>query len=70
MSDLVVPQTLLYRIRRSLDTEMSGATPDDHAPEFRDSHEASQDQAEEASDDKDKMKAEVTPLFFFQFRRY
>ena len=43
-------------------TEMSGATPDDQAPEFRDSHEASQDQAEEAADEKDKARAEVKPL--------
>ena len=58
---------MLYRIRRNLDTEVSGATADDHAPEFRDSHEASQDQAEEASDDKDKTRTEVTPLLSTPF---
>ena len=64
MSDLEIPQTINYRIRRNLDTELSGATEDDHAPEFRDSHEASQDQAEEASDEKDKARTEVIRLFY------
>ena len=67
MSDLEIPKTMVYRIRRNLDTEMSGATADDHAPEFRDSHEASQDQAEEASDEKDKTRTEVTPLLSIPF---
>ena len=67
MSALEVPKTMLYRIRRNLNTEMSGATADDHAPEFRDSHEASQDQAEEATDDKDKARAEVMPLLSTPF---
>ena len=67
MSDLEVPKTMPYRIRRNLVTEMSGATVDDHAPEFRDSHEASQDQAEEATDDKDKTRAEVVPLLTTPF---
>ena len=62
-----MPNTVVYRIRRNLDTEMSGATQDDHAPEFRDSHEASQDQAEEASDDKDKARTEVNPILSTPF---
>ena len=62
MSDLEIPNNMLYRIRRNLVTEMAGATLDDHAPAFRDSHEASQDQAEEAADEKDKTRAEVMPL--------
>ena len=62
MSDLDVPQNIPYRIRRNLVTEMSGATVDDQIPENRGSHEASQDQAEEASDEKDKARAEVKPL--------
>ena len=62
MADLEIPKNLLYRIRRNLVTEMAGATADDHAPAFRDSHEASQDQAEEALDEKEKTRSEVTPL--------
>ena len=65
--DLEIPNTMIYRIRRNLDTEMSRATEDDHAPEFRDSHEASQDQAEEASDEKDKARTEVKPLPIYSF---
>ena len=62
MSDLDVPQNIPYRIRRNLVTEMSGATVDDQISEKKDSHEASEDQAEEAADEKDKAKAEVRPL--------
>ena len=62
MSDLDIPKNIPYRIRRNLVTEMAGATADDHAPAFRDSHEASQDQAEEAADERDRTRAEVTPL--------
>ena len=67
MSDLEIPNNLVYRIRRNLVTEMTGATADDHAPAFRDSHEASQDQAEEAADEKDKTRAEVVPLLTTPF---
>ena len=62
MSELDMPKNIPYRIRRNLVTEMSGATVDDQVPEVRDSHEASQDQAEEAADEKDKARAEVKPL--------
>ena len=46
---------------------MSGATADDQAPAFRDSHEASQDQAEEAADEKDKARAEAMPILSTSF---
>ena len=62
MSDLDIPKNIPYRIRRNLVTEMAGATADDQAPAFRDSHESSQDQAEEAADERDKTRTEVTPL--------
>ena len=62
MSELDMPKNIPYRIRRNLVTEMSGSTVDDQMPEIRDSHEASQDQAEEAADEKDKARAEVKPL--------
>ena len=62
MSELDMPKNIPYRIRRNLVTEMSGATMDDQIPEIRDSHEASQDQAEDAADEKDKARAEVKPL--------
>ena len=62
MSELEVPKNIPYRIRRNLVTEMSGATADDQIPENKGSHEASQDQAEEAADEKDKTRAEVLPL--------
>ena len=48
-----VPERIPYKIRRELVTEMRGSTVDDQVPEVRDSHEASQDQAEEATEEKD-----------------
>ena len=57
-----VPEHIPYRIRRNLVTEMNGSTVDDQVPEVRDSHEASQDQAEEAADEKDKKWTEVKPI--------
>ena len=41
---------------------MNGSTVDDQVPEVRDSHEASQDQAEEATDEKDTKWTEVKPI--------
>ena len=43
-------------------SEMSGSTVDDQVPEVRDSHEASQDQAEEATEEKDTKWTEVKPI--------
>ena len=57
-----VPEHIPYRIRRNLVTEMNGSTVDDQVPEVRDSHEASQDQAEEAADEKDTKWTEVKPI--------
>ena len=62
MSELDMPKIFPIGLERNLVTEMSGATADDQVPEFRDSHEASQDQAEEAADEKEKARAEVKPL--------
>ena len=62
MSELTPPDHIPYRIRRNLITEMSKSTVDDQVPEVRDTHEASQDQAEEAVDEKDTRRAEVTPV--------
>ena len=62
-----VPEHIPYRIRRNLVTEMSGSTVDDQVPEVRDSHEASQDQAEEAADEKEKKWAEVKPIISAAF---
>ena len=35
---------------------------DDQVPEVRDTHEASQDQAEEAAEEKDQKRTEVRPV--------
>ena len=46
---------------------------DDQIPEVRDTHEASQDQAEEAADERDTKRTEVKqlpPRASFQFRRF
>ena len=59
---LVPPEHIPYRIRMNLVTEMSRSTVDDQVPEVRDTHAASQDQAEEAVDEKDAKRAEVTPV--------
>ena len=56
-----VPEHIPYKIRRNLVTEMNGSTVDDHV-QVRDSHEASQDQAEEAADEKDAKWTEVKPI--------
>ena len=48
-------------------TEMTGATVDDQVPEIRDSHEASQDQAEDAADEKETKRAEVKPIISAAF---
>ena len=60
--NLTLQKSISYRLEEIWLLEMSGATVDDQIPEIRDSHEASQDQAEEAADEKDKARAEVKPL--------
>ena len=50
MTKLVPPEHIPYRIRMNLATEMSKSTVDDQVPEVRDTHAASQDQAEEAAE--------------------
>ena len=46
----------------NLVTEMSRPTVDDQVPEVRDTHEASQDQAEEAAEERDQKRTEVKPV--------
>ena len=62
MEKLVPPEHIPYRIRMNLAIEMSKSTVHDQVPEVRDTHAASQDQAEEAVDEKDARRAEVTPV--------
>ena len=62
MTQLVPEAHIPYKVRMNLITEVSKPTVDDQVPEVRDSHEASQDQAEEASDEKDKKRTEVKPV--------
>ena len=62
VTDLITPDHIPYRVRMNLITEMSKPTVDDQVPEVRDTHEASQDQAEEASDEKGLKRTEVTPV--------
>ena len=51
-----------YRVRVSLLTEVGNPMINDHVPEVRDSREASQDQAEDATEDKDARKSQVNPI--------
>ena len=62
MSQLVPESHVPYKVRMNLITEVTKPTVDDQVPEVRDSHEASQDQAEEASDDKGSRCTEVEPV--------
>ena len=62
ISELNPPEHIPYKVRMNLITEISKPTVDDQVPEVRDSHEASQDQAEEAADDKDLKRTEVKPI--------
>ena len=57
MSQLVPETHIPYKVRMNLITKVSKPTVDDQVPEVRDSLEASQDQAEEASDEKDSIEA-------------
>ena len=57
------PETHIpYKVRMNLITEISKPTVDDQVPDVRDSHEASQDQAEEAAEEKDTKRTEVIPI--------
>ena len=47
MTKLTPPEHIPYRVRMKLVTEMSKSTVDDQVPQVRDTHAASQDQAEE-----------------------
>ena len=62
MTKLTPPEHIPYRVRMNLVTEMSKSTVDDQVPEVRDTHAASQDQAEEATDEKDLKRTEVVPV--------
>ena len=62
MTDLITPDHIPYKVRMNLISEMSKSTVDDQVPEVRDTHEASQDQAEEATDEKDQKRTEVKPV--------
>ena len=62
MSELNPPDHIPYKVTMNLVTEISKPTVDDRVPEVRDTHEASQDQAEEAADEKDQRRTEVKPL--------
>ena len=48
-----------YRVRMSLVIEVGKPAINDHIPEVRDSHEASQNQAEDATEEKDVRKNQV-----------
>ena len=43
-------------------TEVARPTVDDHVPDARDSHEAAQDQAEEAAEEKMNKRTQVNPV--------
>ena len=62
VTKLTPPEHIPYKIRMNLVTGMTKSTVDDQVPEVRDTHEASQDQAEEATDEKDLKRTEVKPL--------
>ena len=62
MTKLTPPDHIPYKVRMILITEISKPTVDDQIPEVRDTHEASQDQAEEATDAKDQKRTEVNPV--------
>ena len=62
MSHFAPEPHIPYKARMNLITEISKPTVDDQVPEIRDSHEASQDQAEEAAEEKDTRRTVVTPI--------
>ena len=62
MSQVAPAEQIPYKVRINLITEMSKPSVNDQVPEVRDTHEASQDQAEEATDEKEQRRTEVTPL--------
>ena len=62
MTQVMPEPHIPYKARVNLITEVCKPTVDDQVPEVRDSHDASQDQAEEASDEKDTKRTEVKPV--------